>query len=51
VLVLFLQNEAKKYLFMNGLQFVNPAESQVLRDEKAMRRIHRAITDSELARD
>ncbi len=30
-LMLFLQNEAKKYLFMNGLQFASPAESQTLR--------------------
>lgn len=31
--MLFLQNEAKKYLFMNGLQFASLAEAKILRDE------------------
>jgi hypothetical protein len=44
-MMLFLQNEANKCLFINGLQFANPAESQILRDERVMSRVNRAITD------
>jgi hypothetical protein len=44
-MMLFLKNEANKYLFINALQFANPAESQILRDERAMSRVNRAITD------